>query len=53
MTGAEVGTVKTPELLLGADSLPALFSFPAFRANTLPGPEITFAPVLGESSVKG
>ena len=53
MTGAQVRTVNTPQLILGADSLPALFSLPAFGANTLSSPEITFAPVLSEGSVKG
>ena len=53
MTGAQVRTVNTPKLILGADSLLALFSLPAFGANTLSSPEITFAPVLSEGSVKG
>ena len=53
VTGAQVRTVKAPQLLLGADSLLALFSFPAFGANTLSSPEITFAPILSEGSVKG
>ena len=53
MTGAEVRTVNTPQLILGADSLLALFSFPAFGAETLSSPEITFAPVLSDGSVKG
>ena len=53
MTGAQVRTVNTPKLILGADSLLALFTFPAFSADTLSSPEITFAPVLSEGSVKG
>ena len=53
MTGAQLRTVNTPQLLLGADSLLALFTFPAFGADTLSSPEITFASVLSDSSVTG
>ena len=53
MTGAEVGAVNTPQLILRADSLLAFLSFPAFSADTLTSPEITFGPVLSEGSVKG
>ena len=53
MTGAQLRTVNTPQLLLGADSLLALFTFPAFGADTLSSPEITFASVLSDGSVKG
>ena len=53
MTGAEVGTVNPPQLLLRADSLLALLAFPALGADTLSSTEITFAPVLSDGSVKG
>ena len=53
VTGAEVGTVNPPQLLLGADSLLALLAFPALGADTLSSTEITFAPVLSDGSVKG
>ena len=51
MTGAQLRTVNTPQLLLGADSFLALFTFPAFSADTLSSPEITFASVLSDGSV--